>query len=215
MNTLKTISHRNLFVRNFFTNFTEIGAILPSSRYLGQAGAAYLARKQGPVAVLEVGAGTGSFTREILPHLTGGDSLSMVEINTGLIAALKHRFEHDPAFQTPSGVTLNFINADVRTLGPPTYDYIIFSLPLTNFPPRLVKEILSLMIDRLKPGGVFSYVKYAFIWRFKYQFGDWSVKNEMVANQIIIEDFAARYQIDQRLVWPNVPPTWVYYWQRM
>lgn len=191
-----------------------MGAVLPSSRYLGQAGAAYLARKHGRMAVLEVGAGTGSFTREILPHLAPGDSLSMVEINTGLIAALKRRFEHDPDFQMMRGVTLNFVNADVRTLGPATYDYIIFSLPLTNFPARLVKEILSLMIDRLKPGGIFSYVKYAFIWRLKYQFGDWSVRNDMVAHQIIIEDLARRYQIEQRLVWPNMPPTWVYYWQK-
>jgi hypothetical protein len=36
----------------------------------------------------------------------------------------------------------------------------------------------------------------------------------MEANAAIIARFAARYQIDQQAVTRNVPPTWVYYWQR-
>lgn len=192
-----------------------MGAILPSSKYLGQAGAAYLAQKQGRIAVLEVGSGTGSFTREIVPWLDSGDRLDMIEINTDLMIHLRQRFETEPAFQLKPGVVTNFINSDVRSLaGDFSYDYIVFSLPLTNFPPELVQEILTLMMKRLKPGGVFSYVKYAFISRFKYLFGGAATRTAMQENQRIISGFTAQYQIEQRLVWLNVPPAWAFYWQK-
>jgi phospholipid N-methyltransferase len=202
------------FVQQFFDDFFHIGAILPSSRYLGRAGVAYLAQKRGPVRVLEAGAGTGSFTREIIPLLEPGDTLDVVEINTGLLAHLRDRFTHEAGFWPKPGVTINLINADIRSLAAGQYDYIIFSLPLTNFPPELVQEILTLMIHRLKPGGVFSYVRYIFISRFKYLLGNLQTKADMEANQAIIDNFTLRYQIDRRAVIPNVPPTWVYYWQK-
>ncbi|RME98577.1 MAG: methyltransferase domain-containing protein [Chloroflexi bacterium] len=203
-----------LFFRQFQRDFFHMGAVMPSSRYLGQAGVAYLARKQGPVRVLEAGAGTGSFTREIIPLLEPGDSLDAVELNTGLVSYLRHRLHTDVDFLPRPGVTINLINADVRSVASGQYDFIVFSLPLTNFPPPLVQEILSLMMARLKPGGVFSYVKYIFIGRFKYLFGGPQVRAHMDANQAIIQSFAGRYQIDRRAVLRNVPPTWVYYWQK-
>lgn len=191
-----------------------MGAILPSSPVLARAGVAYLAQKQGPVRVLEAGAGTGSFTRQIVPLLDSGDTLDVVEINPQLITCLQQRFETDPNFQTRPGVEVNFINDDIRQIAPVDYDFIVFSLPLTNFPPQLVQEILALMIERLKPGGVFSYVKYIFIGRLKYLFSGSAVKTHMQTNQNIIQSFTTRYQIERRAVMLNVPPTWVYYWQK-
>jgi phospholipid N-methyltransferase len=209
------MSSAPLFIRQFKDDFFHMGAILPSSRYLGQAGVSYLARRDPaqPVRVLEAGAGTGSFTREIVPLLRSGDTLDAVELNGSLVAHLRQRFATEPEFQAAPGVEINLINADVRSIAG-EYDYIVFSLPLTNFPPPLVEEILALMIERLKPGGVFSYVRYIFISRFKYAFGGAATRSQMEANAAIIARFAARYQIDQQAVTRNVPPTWVYYWQR-
>lgn len=211
---MNNISSMSLFFRQFRRDFFHMGAVLPSSRYLGRAGAAYLAQKQGPVRVLEAGAGTGSFTREIIPLLEPGDTLDAVELNTGLLARLQRRLYTEATFAPRPGVTVNLINADIRSVASGQYDYIIFSLPLTNFPPALVEEILSLMMARLKPGGVFSYVKYIFISRLKYWWGNHNIKAGMDANQAIIQSFAARYQINRRAVLRNVPPTWVYYWQK-
>ncbi len=210
-----TMAHWRLFFGQFINDFMHMGAILPSSRMLGRAAAAYLARKQGPVDVLEAGTGTGAFTQEITPLLSGGDTLDLVEINTLLLAYLKQQVEEGDKFPVEPGVRVNFINADLRSLGPgKQYDYIIFSLPLSNFPPSLVEEMLSLMVDRLKPGGVFSYVKYAFIGQIKYWGSNQAARAQMRLNQALINQFAEQYQIGQRLVWPNVPPTWVYYWQK-
>lgn len=209
-----TTNSTRQFIQQFRNDFFHMGAILPSSRALAQAGVAYLAQKKGPVRVLEAGAGTGSFTRQIVPLLEPGDTLDVVELSSKLMAVLKQRFETEPEFLPAAGVTVNLINADVRSISSGQYDYIVFSLPLTNFPPPLVEEILLLMMDRLKPGGVFSYVKYIFISRFKYLFSSGAVKTNMDSNQAIIRAFASRHQIDQRAVLRNVPPTWVYYWRK-
>ncbi|MCG3212152.1 MAG: hypothetical protein FOGNACKC_05800 [Anaerolineae bacterium] len=209
-----TTNSTRLFFQQFRRDFFHMGAVLPSSAALGRAGVAYLAQKQGSVRVLEAGAGTGSFTREIVPLLQPGDTLDAVELNGDLVALLKQRFATEPEFQSRPGVTVNLINADVRSISSGQYDYIVFSLPLTNFPPALVEEILTLMLARLKPGGVFSFVKYIFISRFKYLFSRADVKSHMDTNQAIIHAFAAKYQINQRAVLANVPPTWVYYWQK-
>ena len=203
-----------LFFQQFVDDFFHMGAILPSSRALARAGVAYLAQKQGPVRVLEAGAGTGAFTREIVPLLQPGDMLDLVEINPNLIDYLQQRFKQEAEFQMPPQVQVNFICEDIRKIEPVTYDYIVFSLPLTNFPPAMVQEILELMMNYLKPGGVFSYVKYIFISRLKYLFSSASVKTHMNTNQAIIKQFADRYQITQTAVLSNVPPTWVYYWQK-
>ena len=208
------MSHQRLFFQQFFQDFFHMGAILPSSRALARTAVAYLAQKQGPVRVLEAGAGTGAFTREIVPLLQPGDTLDVVEINPKLMAILQQRFEQEPQFQM-QGVEVNLITDDVRNVAKNhQYDYIIFSLPLTNFPPPLVQEILDLMMSQLKPGGVFSYVHYIFISRFKYLFSGSTVRAEMRANQKIIRSFADKYQIERQSVLLNVPPSWAYYWQK-
>lgn len=214
MNSQTPTSHYKLFWQQFRQNFFQVGAVLPSSRSLARAGAAYLAQKQGPVRVLEAGAGTGAFTREIVPLLQAGDRLDIVEINSELMAYLQQRFQHEAPFQAP-GVNIRFINDDIRNIPRgQLYDYIVFSLPLTNFPPALVEEILDLMIQQLKPGGVFSYVKYIFIGQVKYMLAGPATKVAMRANQAIINAFAAQYQLERRAVWLNVPPAWAYYWQK-
>ena len=208
------ISQSRLFWQQFRQHFIEVGAFLPSSRWLAGGMTAYLARKQGQVNVLEAGAGTGPFTGKILSYLQPGDAFDVVEINPQLFAALQHKFGPGSG-SVPEGVTVRWINDDVRTLPrQPVYDHIVFSLPLTNFPPALVDEILTQMMDCLKPGGVFSYVKYIFISRFKYWFGGSAVRAEMDANQAIIERFTHQYQIERRAVWRNAPPAWVYYWRK-
>lgn len=214
MDSQNSTSNAKLFFRQFIDDFFHMGAILPSSRALAKAGVAHLARKQGPVRILEAGSGTGAFTQEIVPLLEPGDSLDLVEINPQLMVHLRQRFRQEPAFQTSAEVEINFINDDIRNLPPKDYHYIVFSLPLTNFPPALVEEILALMVERLRPGGVFSYVKYIFIGRLKYLFGGAATRATMQANQEIISRFSKQYQFEQRSILLNVPPTWVYYWRK-
>jgi len=174
---------------------------------------AYLAQKQGPVRVLEAGAGTGVFTEIIVSLLQPGDTFDVVEINPELFACLEQKFGAQSGLGQ-RGITVNLIQGDLRTVALGEYDYIVFSLPLTNFPSQLIQELLERMVTCLKPGGVFSYVKYIFISRFKYVFGGSAVRAGMRANQAVIDAFTHRYQFDRRAVLRNVPPAWVYYWRK-
>ena len=64
------------FTLEFIRNLRDVGAVLPSSRYLGRASAEHIAHeatRSHPIRVLEAGAGTGSFTCEIIPRLGQGD----------------------------------------------------------------------------------------------------------------------------------------------
>ena len=203
-----------LFFGQFWRNLRQSGAILPSSSALARAMTSYLARKQGQVRVLEVGAGTGALTAGIVPLLRPGDALDIVEINPKLMAHLQWKFQHLPQFRA-DGVAVRFINDDVRKIAfEHKYDYIIFSLPLTNFPPGMVQELLDLMMSCLKPGGVFSYVRYIFISRLKSLFGGSRLRAELRANRAIMNTFARKYQIERRAVWRNVPPAWAFFWQK-
>lgn len=202
------------FFRQFIKHFFEIGAILPSSGAACREMTSHLARKSGAVRVLEVGAGTGPVTAKIVPLLQPGDALDIVEINPDLMAIVRRRFQQEPGFRT-DGITIRFLTEDIRQAPLESgYDFILFSLPLTNFPPSMVKEILDLMILHLKPGGQFSYIKYIFLGRVKYLFSGSAARAEIQTRQKILHDFTNRYQIERCAVLRNVPPAWIYHWQK-
>jgi phospholipid N-methyltransferase len=214
VNPQGSISQQKLFFQQFMQNPFQTGAILASSKALARAMVTYLAEKQGQVRVLEVGAGTGAFTAEIIPLLQAGDSLDVVEIDPKLMAYLQQRYQQDPRLH-PDGIEVRFFNDDVRNVSfQVDYDYIIFSLPLTNFPLAMVQEILDVMMSRLKPGGVFSYVKYIFLSRLKYLLSGPAVRAEMQAKQAVMNVFAAKYQVERRAILCSIPPAWTYYWQK-
>ena len=133
-----------LFAREFVTNLREVGAVLPSSRYLGRASARYSRPAHGysrPLRILEAGAGTGSFTCEIIPQLEPGDCLDAIELNPTLCALLHERLGSSGLLADPS-VEVNLINGNLLTFPlNATYDRIISSLPLTDLPVNFVDHI--------------------------------------------------------------------------
>jgi phospholipid N-methyltransferase len=127
---------------------------------------------------------------------------------------LQRRLCEDGAFSNPQ-IDIRLIQADLLHFPFNTkYDLIVFSLPLTIFPPQMVEDILRTMMDHLQPEGVFSFVRYALLGRLRYLFGSSTEQAQLCARQSIIDRFSERYQIGQSLVWANVPPTWVYYWYK-
>jgi phospholipid N-methyltransferase len=203
-----------LFFREYLSNFMHVGAVLPSSAALGRAAAVYVISKDGPARILEAGAGTGSFTCEIVPHLQPGDQLDAVEINPLLLGYLQRRLAQDGSLSRP-GVQVRLIQADLlRFPFGGQYDYIVFSLPLTIFPPEMVREVLEIMLDHLRPGGVFSYVRYALLGRLRYLVGNRQEQDDLSRRQAIIADYAQKYEVGRQLVLANMPPTWVTYWRK-
>ena len=151
------------FFRVSRQHFHDVGAVLPSSRYLGRALASNLSNRTSPCHILEAGPGTGPVTKQILPCLIPGDHLDLVELNEQFVEHLNNRLAKDPTFLSHKEQVRVLCMPIERVEGVGVYDYIVSGLPLNNFPPELVRQILRAFKRLLKPGGVLSYFEYAYI----------------------------------------------------
>lgn len=149
-----------VFVRECIRNYNTTGAIFPSSKNLARIMTRPGERPPGPERILEVGPGTGPFTRTLLHSLRPGDELHIVEINPGFCESLQ-RAVIDPYLRTHPNAHVRLYNApiqDVKLEG--EFDRIVCGLPFTNFPASLVRQIFRRMMDLLKPGGELTYFEY-------------------------------------------------------
>jgi phosphatidylethanolamine/phosphatidyl-N-methylethanolamine N-methyltransferase len=203
-----------LFFSQFTENFTTTGAIAPSSTLLGRAITDPLSlRSSRPIQVLEVGPGTGAFTRQIAKHLRPGDLLEIYELNPRFCEYLRQNLPWE-VFQS-NGIHCRLHNADVRDIGRDLqYDYIVCGLPFNNFEPELVSEILAVLIDRLATNGVFSYFEYNLSHEFKSKFLKSKDRQRMLRVGKIVRSFVERHQFGYRQVWLNLPPARARYCQK-
>lgn len=137
------------FLTQGLRNGTTVGAIWPSSKALCEAMVRPVINgANGPVRVLEVGAGVGPVTHELVQRLLPGDHLDVVELNEDFCATLRTRF----AGAQP--VEPNIHQADVLKFEPGfRYHHIVSGLPLANFPPELSEAIYARFFELLEPDG--------------------------------------------------------------
>src|SRR5262245_39101153 len=88
MSKIGFLHERRLFWRAFRSDYFHTGSLWPSSRYLGRELAANLRGQRPPGRILEIGAGTGPVTAQIVRHLIPGDHFDIVEINGDLVRVL-------------------------------------------------------------------------------------------------------------------------------
>lgn len=117
-----------------------------------------------PRKILEVGPGTGPFTREILSVMRREDELVVSEINAKLLSQLQKSLQKDERFSLKLA-NVKFVEGPVQDLlrsgerGP--YDVIICSLPFLNFTPEMTDEIMTLFHQSLAPEGTLAFFEYA------------------------------------------------------
>ena len=75
------LTHSIRFFKRYLSDPRSVGAIAPSSPGLSQALCDPYSRCERPARVLEVGAGTGSVTRQLGRLLRPDDQLDICEIN--------------------------------------------------------------------------------------------------------------------------------------
>ena len=96
---MPTLTENLQFLQEFFSHIAEIGAVLPTSVTAADALAAEVARAKGPKRVLEVGAGTGAITAQLVHHIGPQDELVVCEINTTFMTLLQKRFAGEATFR--------------------------------------------------------------------------------------------------------------------
>ena len=199
------------FARVSRRNFHDVGSVMPSSRYLGRELASNLSRRTIPCRILEAGPGTGPVTEQILATLIPGDHLDLVELNAQFVAYLEDRLRNDSSF-IPYREQVRVICKGIEQVeGVGVYDFIVSGLPLNNFPPELVRQIMRAFKRLLKPGGILSYFEYACMRQLKSKLWSRPERHRLAKVSRIMSTNIDKSQIRQKHILLNVPPALVHH----
>jgi phosphatidylethanolamine/phosphatidyl-N-methylethanolamine N-methyltransferase len=207
------LSGSRLFLQSAARDFKRTGAVAPSSKALAQSMTSELsANRLRRAAVLEVGAGTGSITEEIVRHISREDSLDVYEIDRRFAGLLKRRIREDQPFQA-AGCSIRVFNKAIERIEKrPRYDFVISCLPFTNFKPEAVKEIFEIYRAVLKPGGICSFYEYVLLRGAARIMSGKSAERERVAGVTrVVRNYIGIYGYKNQLVFRNLPPASVHH----
>lgn len=198
-----------LFLREARRTFATTGAVVPSGRALARAMTQPLTqpptqpRGRG-LRVLEVGPGTGAFTRELLERLGAADRLDVVEVNPRFAQVVRELAAGAAPGLGPEVRVLESSVQDAALDGP--YDAVVCGLPFTNFDPAVVEQILNALLGLLAPGGVLSYFAYVGTLPLRRVFGTRAQARSHAGVEQVLAAHRRRCGIGSRTVLANVPP---------
>jgi phospholipid N-methyltransferase len=132
----------------FISKGTSIASFCPSSRSMARAMVGGIDFDRAK-CVVELGAGTGPITSELVRRVKPHTKLMVVELDPDLCARLKSKFP-----------TVDVVNGDACHLdrlladrGIAQVDHVLSGLPLPSFPKPLTDTILSTASKVLAPDG--------------------------------------------------------------
>lgn len=148
---LRDVSTRSMFfLQQYILRPATIGAVIPSSQALAREMMDWLELDRAR-AVLEVGPGTGAFTKALLPRVGKQCRVVLIELNSDFVATLRRAF--------PGVTVYNESVANARSIcdreGIAAADCIVSGLPWASFEPSLQKTCLAAISSVLRPGGQF------------------------------------------------------------
>jgi phospholipid N-methyltransferase len=139
-----------LMLRKFLKQGRTIASFAPSSRFM--------ARKiingidwDNAKCVVELGAGTGPITAQMVKHLKPHTKLLVIELDKDMAARLKAKFPNIDVVQGDAGK----FDELLAERGITQVDHVVSGLPLPSFPAALRDSILSKSAKMLAPEGTF------------------------------------------------------------
>ncbi|MFG2828358.1 class I SAM-dependent methyltransferase [Streptomyces sp. NPDC048434] len=203
------------FLVESIRNHRTVGSIAPSGKSLANLLADPLLERAPRISnVLEVGAGTGSVTRVLLPRIPRGSRLDIVEANAHFAAHLRRLVRGCPNLpEKQEQVRVHNAYVEQLTTGH-RYDVIVSGLPFANFSPRQVEEIMGRYFDLLRPGGILTYFSYCgsrWVRTFLTSRPEAHRQREV---KDLLTQYHNRYAIGCWTVWGNLPPAKVWYLRR-
>jgi phosphatidylethanolamine/phosphatidyl-N-methylethanolamine N-methyltransferase len=188
-----------LFIKRFFQNPAQVSSIIPSSAELCAKIVSRINPEGPPKTCLEVGAGSGAFTHEIVKNLRPEDRLHIVEIDPEFCEALRETFKGHP--------NITVYQQSITDFAPGIqYDAIVSGLPIHGLPAAVVEPALKNYVALVRPGGTISHFEYIGLPQLKQAFlcGESRVDFDRVLackNAMI-----ARFGPQPEDVWCNFPP---------
>lgn len=141
------------FLRAWVTDPGTVGALAPSGGSLAKLMASEITSASRPI--IELGPGTGVFTRALLDRGLRQEDLTLIEYQSEFVRLLKRRFPKARVLSMDAAALhLNelFQNAPVGA--------VVSGLPLLNMSPRKSIAILAGSFSYLRPGGAFYQFTY-------------------------------------------------------
>lgn len=171
----------------------SVGTVHPSSVFLARTMASAIAKHDSPRAIVELGAGTGSITDEILKHVRLCDRFIGIEANKKLAEICEKniaRHAHNKGNAHIVHEKAQRTGAVLCTYGIAAVDDVICTLPFRLLPKSETKEILKEVRHILKPGGHFIFIRYVIA----------------PANKDVPETLHDFTVVKKKLVVRNIPP---------
>lgn len=153
------------FLQEAVKNLKTVGTLTRSSSFLCQNMIRHLDFEQAQT-IVELGAGDGVITRELLGKMHPHARLLAFEVNEKFCAIL--RAINDPRFVLIDDSAENLENHLVQ-MHIEHIDYVISALPFTSLPKRLGLNIVGQCYERLKKGGLFVQMHYSLFTRQLYK----------------------------------------------
>lgn len=191
------------------------GAVAPSGKALARALTEPVrAQSPHPLAVLEAGAGTGPVTRALIPQLSRGSRLDIVEANPRFAQRLESLVAAHPGLISQAGRAAVHQSLIEEFDTPHLYDVIVSGLPLTNFVPEQVERIMNRYMELLHPGGTLTYFAYLGTRRARSLTASRTESRRHAAVDEVMAAFQRTYAVKRCTVWSNLPPAHVWHLQR-
>ncbi len=175
-------------ILHFITDIRNTGAIMPSSRFLVDAAVNQLKdhlrrNPSKPVRILELGPGTGVFTRALVNSLRPADILDVVELNSSFYKMVHDRF-HGGSVSVYHMSVLDF-------QAPEPYDFIYSSIPYRALPSSISTAIWKKKQRLAKFDGTIIYYRYV---------------SPAPLKPSLERDMLRRYLSRTEIIWRNMPP---------
>ena len=194
------------FISQVFKNYHHTGAVMPSSPVLGKAMTKSLRAAVGPKRLLEVGPGTGPFTKFMLEALRQGDELHIVEINPAFALRLDRVLLEPFRVKHPNIVVKLYCQPIESAPLDGKFDYVVCGLPFNNFPPHVVRSIFRRLLELLNPGGELAYFEYAGVRVMKGSVVGEEGRRKLKRIGLVNKALRRRHRGRRELVLGNMPP---------
>jgi phosphatidylethanolamine/phosphatidyl-N-methylethanolamine N-methyltransferase len=152
------MAKKDSFIKEYRSNKKEVGAIAPSSKFLCNRMMAPINFHSSDV-IVELGPGTGVFTKEIISRMKPTTKLLVFETNEKFYEKLKAEINDDRV--TIYNESAELVAEKIKELKLDDANVIVSSLPYTVFPIRLKVNILNACVEAMAKDGIYIQFQYS------------------------------------------------------
>jgi phosphatidylethanolamine/phosphatidyl-N-methylethanolamine N-methyltransferase len=176
------------FLTEYIKHPQKTGALAPSSKSLAKKMVDVINFEEASY-VMELGPGTGAFTKEIIKRKKPGTIFILIEINKAFYKRLEQQYKDDPSIVVIHGSAEN-IKKYIHDMQIDKVDYVVSGLPFASLPTNVSTCILDSVGEVLKQEGSFITFQYSLF------------------RKTFIQSFFP--MITKKKVWFNFPPAYVF-----